>query len=63
MKITFGIATYNNINNLIFTLNSLEIAMKSFKKYRYEIIIIDDNSLDRTEEKLRKIKKKKKDKK
>ncbi len=60
MKITFGIATYNNINNLIFTLNSLEMAMKSFKKYRYEIIIIDDNSLDRTEEKLRKIKKNKK---
>jgi glycosyltransferase involved in cell wall biosynthesis len=51
MKITFGIATYNNITNLILTLNSIQIAMKSFRKFKYEIIIIDDNSLDKTEEK------------
>tara|TARA_B100001250_G_scaffold314145_1_gene276319 strand:- start:272 stop:973 length:702 start_codon:yes stop_codon:yes gene_type:complete len=60
MKITFGIATYNNINNLIFTLNSIQIAMKSFRKFKYEIIIIDDNSVDKTEVKIKRIKKNKK---
>lgn len=60
MKITFGIATYNNINNLILTLNSIQKAMKSFRKFKYEIIIIDDNSIDKTKERLKKIKKNKK---
>ena len=60
MKITFGIATYNNINNLILTLNSIQKVMKSYQKYKYEIVIVDDNSMDKTEEKLKKIKKNKK---
>ena len=56
MKFTFGIASYNNANNLILTINTINSAMKNFRKLKYEIIVVDDHSLDETEKKIRKFK-------
>jgi len=56
MIITFGIATYNNIENLIHTLNTIFKTMKDLKFKDYEIIIIDDNSTDETKNKIKKLK-------
>lgn len=58
MIITFGIATYNNIENLIQTLNTIFKTMKDLKIKNYEIIIIDDNSIDETKNKIKKLKNK-----
>jgi len=60
MIITFGIASYNNVENLIMTLNTIFKTMKNLKFTEYEIIIIDDNSIDKTKDKIRRLKKKNK---
>jgi len=58
MKITFGIASYNNVNNLILTIKTVNTTMKNFRKLKYEIIIVDDHSYDKTEQKIKELKKK-----
>ena len=58
MIITFGIASYNNAKNLLVTLNTINKTMKNYKNLKYEIIIINDNSTDDTDYKLKNIKKK-----
>jgi len=60
MKITFGIASYNNVNNLILTIKTVNTTMKNFRKLKYEIIIVDDHSYDKTEQKIKELKKKNK---
>ena len=57
MIITFGIASYNNVKNLLLTLNTINKTMKNYKNLKYEIIIINDNSTDDTDYKLKNIKK------
>ena len=57
MIITFGIASYNNAKNLLLTINTIRKTMNNYKKYNYEVIVIDDNSTDSTGYKLKDIKK------
>ena len=46
------------MKNLSSTINTIIKTMKNFKKIKYEIIVIDDNSLDETKEMIQKLKKK-----
>ncbi len=57
MILTFGIASYNNAKNLILTINTIKKTMNNYKKYNYEVIVVDDNSNDNTENKCKDLKK------
>ena len=55
MEISIILPTFNEKNNIFLLVNSIK---KYLKKINYEIIIVDDNSLDNTgQECLRKFKK------
>jgi len=50
IEITFFVPCYNEENNILFTIQTLERATKHFRDLRYEILIFDDASQDQTSE-------------
>jgi dolichol-phosphate mannosyltransferase len=48
MTISIVIPTYNEKDNILLLINAIKRVMRKLRKFKYEIVVVDDNSPDKT---------------